>query len=130
MDIHSLPPFPTDLGFEFKSQTLDELRTLWGCSKRTLCTRISKVRDLLGVHVGKLYTPEQIIIMCLIWEPPNKYYNAFQWMEVSGWKEYYAKKYNMEEWLDPIKRNILLAERFNITRKIGKPKKKNTKRKK
>lgn len=112
MEPSHLPPFPPDLGFDLKNQTIEDLRILWRCSRRTITNRIRKIRDLLGTRVGTFYTADQVIIMCLIWEPPDKYYHFFKWMEVNGWKDYYAKKHKLEKWLDPQTRSKLLAERY------------------
>ncbi len=112
MESANLPPFPQNLGFEIKNQSIEDLSVLWDCSRRTLTERIRRIRDLLGARLGTLYTADQVIIMCLIWEPPEKYYNFFKWMEVNGWKEYYAKKHKLEDWLDPDTRTKLFAERY------------------
>jgi hypothetical protein len=112
MDNPNLPPFPTDLGFKFKDHTIEELSILWDCSRRTMTDRLAKIRDLLGTRIGQDYSSDQVIIMSLVWVPPEKYYNAIKWMEVNGWKDYFAEKYRLHKWLDPETRNILLAERF------------------
>lgn len=122
MDNSDLPSIPPHLGFEFKNQTIDNLAKLWSISRRTMTDRLRIFRDLLGARVGQDYTADQVIIMCLLWEPPEVYYAAYRWMEVNGWKDFIAKKYRLEKYLDPHTRNKLIEERRN-KRKRKPPKK-------
>jgi hypothetical protein len=113
MDNLDLPSIPPDLGFEFKNHTIENLKDLWGCSRRTMTDRLRKIRDLLGARVGQDYSADQVIIMCLLWEPPEAYYSAYRWMEVHGWKDFIAKKYRLEKYLDPKMRSKLIEERYS-----------------
>ena len=111
MDDLDLPTIPPDLGFVFKNHTIERLHELWNCSRRTMTKRLSKFRDLLGVRIGQEYSADQVIIMCMIWEPPEAYYHAFKFMETHGWTKFIAMKYKLEKLLDHNEREKLIKER-------------------
>ena len=117
-----LPAIPPDLGFEFKNHTIENLAELYEVSRRTMTGRLRKIRDLLGARVGQDYSADQVIIMCLLWDPPENYYTAYRWMEVHGWKDFIAKKYRLEKYLDPLVRSKMIEERYRRNKK-KKPKK-------
>jgi|GEM_PF-4764262 len=95
MDNLDLPMFPPDFGFPFKDHTVEELCELFNCKRRTLFERLEKIRPFLGKRIGNDYHAEQVIVMCLLWTPPTKYFNAIKWMELHGWAEYYKGKFNL-----------------------------------
>lgn len=88
------PGLPENLGFPFRHHTITELMELWDMSRSSLFGKIKQFRHIIGPSLGKRYSAEQVIIMCFLWEPPEKYYQFIIWLELNGMKEHYFKKFN------------------------------------
>lgn len=92
----NLPELPANLDFTFSPHTVDDLAEVWRTNRRTIFRRLSDIRPIIGKPVNKCYTPMQVLIMCFIWDTPQKYYRTIIWMQTHGYDKYFAKKYGFE----------------------------------
>jgi hypothetical protein len=100
---HELQFPPPNVKLPYHAHSISELTDLWNISRSSLFRRLDISRKYIGSARGKMYSSEQVILLCFLFQPPAKYFEGIIWMEINGWKTYLYNKYNipLEEGQEP-----------------------------